>query len=248
VIDAVLFDLDDTLFDHSHGAREALRSVRRVHPALKDVEDRELEARHSVILEELHARVLTGAIDLDSARRERFRRLLEGAGAAVDDSLAQRAAAAYRECYIQSWREVPGATALLEALRARGVRIGVVSNNLSREQLEKLAFCRFDAHLDAVVISEEAGVTKPDPAIFRLALERLAVDRDRAVMVGDSWAADIAGAVAAGVRAVWFNPAGRPRPGLLPDVDEIRSLEPAAAVLPVLLGTERAAVAGANAD
>jgi putative hydrolase of the HAD superfamily len=179
---------------------------------------------------------LTGGIDLDSARRERFRRLLEGAGAVVDDSLAQRAAVAYRDCYVQSWREVAGATALLDALRERDVRVGVVTNNLAKEQMAKLAFCGLDGRVDAVVISEEAGVTKPDPRIFGLALERLGVERDRVVMLGDSWEVDVRGAVAAGIRAVWFNPMGRSRPGPLPRVPEIRSLEPVAAVLSILLG------------
>jgi putative hydrolase of the HAD superfamily len=236
VIDAVLFDLDDTLFDHAHCARSALQAVRRVHPALDQVDEGELESRHSAILEELHARVLTGGIDLDSARRERFRRLLESAGAVVDDGVAQRAAAAYRDCYIRSWREVAGATALLDALRARDVRVGVVTNNLAKEQMAKLAFCGLDGRVDAVVISEEAGVTKPDPRIFRLALERLGVERDRVVMLGDSWEIDVRGAVAAGIRAVWFNPMGRSRPSPLPRVPEIRSLEPVAAVLSILLG------------
>jgi HAD superfamily hydrolase (TIGR01549 family) len=237
VIRAVLLDLDDTLFDHRHGARQALAAVQASHQALALVDPVDLEHRHAQILEVLHLRVLAREIGLDEARHERFRRLLESAGVAGDDALVQQAAATYRERYMQSWREVQGATALLRALKARA-RVGVVSNNLAREQYDKLRACGFDAHLDAVVISEEAGVSKPDPAIFRIALQRIGVEAEHTVMIGDAWRADVAGARAAGLRAIWFNRSGKPRPEPWPDVDEIRALDPASDVVSVIFGRD----------
>jgi putative hydrolase of the HAD superfamily len=237
VIRGVLFDLDDTLFDHRHGAREALLAVRDAHDVLAAVDPLELDRRHADVLETLHLRVLANEISIDAARQERFRRLFEAAGVSADlledGSLARRAAARYRARYLESRREVAGASALLHALKHRA-RIGIVSNNLTQEQLEKLRVCGFDALLDAIVISEEAGVAKPDVAIFRLALERLGVQASEAVMIGDAWATDIAGARAAGLRAIWFNPLGMDRPDPWDDVEEIRSLEPASSVLSVI--------------
>jgi HAD superfamily hydrolase (TIGR01549 family) len=234
---AVLLDLDDTLFDHRHGAREALRAVRDCHGALRAFDPAEFDRRHAEILEALHLRVLAREIALDDARQERFRRLFEAVGVAAaeleDGSLVRLAATAYRTRYMQSWREVPGATELLCALRARA-RLGIVSNNLTREQHDKLRFCGFDRHLDAVVISEDAGVSKPDPEIFRIALERLDVTATDAVMIGDAWSTDIAGARAAGLRAIWFNPSGRPRPEPWDDVEEIRALMPVSDVIDLI--------------
>jgi putative hydrolase of the HAD superfamily len=224
MIRAVLFDLDDTLFDHRHGARQALAAVRTGHDALIRLDPADFERRHAEILEVLHLRVLAKEIGLDEARRQRFRTLLQSAGV-WDAAAVDRAAAAYRDCYIESWREVPGATALLRALAGR-MRIGIVSNNLTREQQEKLRFCGFDTLVDAVVISEEAGASKPDPAIFRVALDRIGTSAAETIMVGDAWRTDIAGARAAGIRAIWFNPAGVPRPDPWDGVGEIRSLEP----------------------
>jgi HAD superfamily hydrolase (TIGR01549 family) len=239
VIRAVLLDLDDTLFDHGHAARQGLKAVRECHTALAAIDPAELEHRHGEILEALHLRVLAKELALDDARIERFRQLFVSAGIsgldAGDASLAQRAAAAYRHRYLQAWREVPGATALLEALTERS-RIGIVSNNLAREQHDKLRFCGFERYLDAVVISEEAGVSKPDPSIFRVALDRLGVSASEAVMIGDAWYTDIAGAREAGVRAIWFNPDERERPDEWADVTEIRSLEPASRVLSLIFG------------
>ena len=214
LIRAVLFDLDDTLFDHRHASRQALKAVRECHPTVASVDASGLDRRHAEIL---------------------FESVGISPGDLEDGLLARRAAVAYRTRYMQSWREVCGATALLRALRPQ-VRIGIVSNNLAREQHDKLRFCGFDRYLDAIVISEEAGVAKPDPAIFRQALERLSAEAAETMMIGDAWATDIAGARAAGVRAIWFNPSGSSRPEAWPDVDEIRALEPVSTVLSLVRG------------
>jgi putative hydrolase of the HAD superfamily len=94
--------------------------------------------------------------------------------------------------------EVPG---VLARLRADGARLAVVSNwDVSlHDVLERTGLRRL---VDAVVISAELGVAKPDPAIFRTALERVGAGADGALHVGDSLEADIAGARAAGLQAV----------------------------------------------
>ena len=65
------------------------------------------------------------------------------------------------------------------------------------------------------------------------------MDAADAVMVGDSWANDVAGAVNAGIRAIWFNPDRQPAPGAPSGVAEIHALAPAADLLPLLLGRLR---------
>jgi len=94
--------------------------------------------------------------------------------------------------------EVPG---VLARLRAGGARLAVVSNwDVSlHDVLERTGLRPL---VDAVVISAELGVAKPDPAIFRAALERLDVARAGALHVGDSLEHDVAGARAAGIEAV----------------------------------------------
>ena len=233
-VQAVLFDLDDTLFDHRQCARAALAELHGRYDALQACAFDELERMHAAFLEELHQRVLTGEMPLDAARRERFRRLFAAAGAPADDESIDAAAAAYRTGYQRVRQPVAGAARLLRAVKPHA-RIGIVSNNLLEEQRDKLAHCGLEGDIDVLVVSEEAGVSKPDPAIFRIALERLECPADAAVMVGDSWAADIVGAVNAGIRAIWFNPLGKPRPEEPAAVEEIRQLEPADAVADLIL-------------
>jgi putative hydrolase of the HAD superfamily len=108
----------------------------------------------------------------------------------------------------RAYPEVPG---VLARLRAGGARLAVVSNwDVSlHDVLERTGLRPL---VDAVVISAELGVAKPDPAIFRAALDRLGAPADGAVHVGDSLEHDVAGARAAGLEAVLVARNGAPVP------------------------------------
>ncbi len=106
------------------------------------------------------------------------------------------------------WRKVPdGLVEAVAALRARGVPVVVVSN--SEGQLQSL----FDnlglgGAFDLVIDSHHVGVEKPDPRIFALALERFGVAPAHALHLGDTFATDVVGARAAGMRVALIDPFG----------------------------------------
>lgn len=234
---AVLCDLDDTLFDHWRGTRLALAEVREQEPALAVWSIEELEARHRIALEKWHQQVLEGLTSIDVARVGRFAELLASAGA---DRVAERAvevAGIYRRTYATTWHPVAGALELLAAVKAAGLRVAIVTNNVVVEQQLKLSRCGFEPYVDALVTSEEIGAQKPDAAIFDAALARVGTERSEAVMLGDAWHADVAGARGAGIRPVWFNRFGAPSPDR--SVRELESLEPAAQALEVLSSLNR---------
>ncbi len=233
---AVLIDLDDTLFDHRASAREALLAAARCDPALGRCEFEALEARHRVILEDLHRRVLDGGLSVDEARALRFRMLISEQGETCDDARLARITAAYRSAYQSNWTVLAGARELLGEIRARGARIAIVTNNIVSEQVAKLKRLELDGLVDTLVVSEAVGASKPDARIFTHALAEVGALAEDAVMLGDNWKADVEGAVAAGIRAVWFNPRRQTRPAGLPGVREIHALEPAAAIADILAG------------
>ena len=230
---AVLFDLDDTLFDHRRSARAALQAVHSRHAA--DLDYAAFERHHGIYLEEMHVEVLAGRIGLDEARRERFRRVFLALGVTLDPAAVDAVASAYRSGYMTSRRALDGAVSLLTALRPHA-RIAIVTNNLLEEQQDKLAYCGLAPLVDVLVASEDVGVSKPDPEIFRIALARAGAVASEAVMVGDAWVNDIRGARSAGIRAVWFNPDRAAKPAEPAGVPEIHALAPADDVLPLLLG------------
>ena len=99
------------------------------------------------------------------------------------------------------FRPYPEVPAVLGRLRAAGARLAVVSNwDVSLHDVLERTGLR--GLVDAVVISAELGAAKPDPAIFRAALERLGATAGEAMHVGDSLEHDVAGARAAGLEAV----------------------------------------------
>lgn len=224
-VTTVLFDLDDTLFDHAATARGALAATVAGRPTLQAVPLEALYQRYSELLEELHPQVMSGRLSYLVARQLRFQRLLapyEGAPSAADvTQLAEQHYAHYQRLR----QPVAGALALLQRLKP-AYKIGIVTNNRTAEQREKLQFLGMSSLVDALITSEAVGVLKPNPVIYQVALQRLRAQPAETVMVGDNWQADVVGALAVGIRPLWLNRFGAAR--LLPHVGELTSLEPVA--------------------
>jgi HAD superfamily hydrolase (TIGR01549 family) len=199
----VLFDVDDTLYDHTFASQAALRSVTQNEPGLGEGEFQPLLTANLRILENLHPAVVEGRVALDQARVERFRMLLTQFGGDVERAPAL--AEDFRVQYQNFERLVPGVDALLPHLRRFGVKMGIVSNNTLATQEGKLARLGIDQHFEDLVVSAEHGISKPDPRLFSLALKRIGSAAADTVYVGDRWELDVVGARSAGVAPIWFN-------------------------------------------
>jgi putative hydrolase of the HAD superfamily len=133
------------------------------------------------------------APSLESLRQECTRIFLEAADADLDP-------ASFADAFVGAivMEPEPGAVETLRSLRARGLALAVVSNwdiGLT-EHLERLGLASL---FSAIATTAEAGAPKPEPAVFRLALDRLGVGAARALHVGDE-PGDEEGAAAAGMR------------------------------------------------
>lgn len=133
--------------------------------------------------------------------------LCEGAGVAPRERLAELVDALWLDQPRRNlWqRPIPGMIALVSELRARGVPVAVVSNSEGK-LAELVALLGWTEIVGPVLDSGVLGYAKPDPRMFRRAAEVLGVPLEAIVHVGDSHAADVAGARAAGCRAIWFAP------------------------------------------
>lgn len=137
-----------------------------------------------------------------------FRRFLDLARVpGTSDALDTAAEAIWAEHLTRNvvCRVGDGVDAALARLRGAGIKLAVVSNSEGtvERMLEEVGLRR---HLDTVLDSWIVGVAKPDPRIFLMALARLGVSADQAIMVGDTPAMDVAGAQTAGVRAALVDP------------------------------------------
>ncbi|PPQ30330.1 hypothetical protein CCR94_12695 [Rhodoblastus sphagnicola] len=206
-IDAVivLFDLDGTLFDHAGADHEAALALRAVlAPKLPEkaflTEWRMAEIRH-------YSRYLAGEISFAEQRRARVRAV---AGERLSDAEADLAFNFYFSAYRNAWRLFEDVRPCLAALS--GLRLGLVTNGdgaVQRRKIEALGLAEF---FDAVVISGEVGLAKPDPRIFALACARLGAEPASALFIGDDRRLDAEAASAAGLRGLWLDRLGADAP------------------------------------
>ena len=202
---AVLFDLGNTLHHLDHAwiadcisAHGHPVSARRVHEA---------EYRGKAAIDE---RFRAGRdAGTDSTRQVDYVAvILDALGVAAERQPAIAAALQAENRDHSLWRVMHDDTPdVLAALRARGLRLAVVSNADGRVA-GALAASGIDAHFTTIIDSHVVGIEKPDPRIFRLALEACAVAPQEALFVGDIYEIDVRGARHAGIEPVLIDPLG----------------------------------------
>jgi len=204
---AVLFDAGFTLTFHDGARIAAYAEKAGIAADARALEAAERELR--AWLRESPGVVMKTHHDGGFSWHERmYRRLLDLAGTqGPPASLDAAAATILREHRLSNaWRRIgTGVRESLDRLRDAGLKLAVVSN--SEGTLEKmLEEIDLRSPFEVVLDSSVVGVTKPDPRMFQLALERLNVSPAEALMVGDSPSADVDGAHAAGIRAALIDP------------------------------------------
>jgi putative hydrolase of the HAD superfamily len=197
--DAVLFDLDNTLYDYDAYWKWrlswSLEPVAAAYPHLAIV---------PLIERAMHRRVYSAQFDAFL--------LQEGV---VDPAVRAIALERYRVNTYEVLQLYPNAPHVLHMLGQR-YQLGLITNGPVRTQQPKIRQFGLEHWMHALVISEEVKLAKPDPAIFHLVLQQLGVLPERALYVGDSLEHDLLGADAAGIDFVWMNPHQRLLPPDMP--------------------------------
>ena len=206
---AIFFDLDGTLIDEEAGVREARAAVAAALRARGHaVADAAYSAASDAVIRDLLA-ANGGEWPFVWSREAVIADTLSRLGAPA--AAAGEMAAVYLRTRLAHVRRLDGAEAAVAWARA-GHRVGLITNGPGPEQREKLRRAGLSASFESLTISGEAGASKPDGAIFARALASLEVEAGEAVHVGNSLAADVAGARAAGLDAVWLRAPGAEGP------------------------------------
>ncbi|MBK4743859.1 HAD family hydrolase [Bacillus cereus] len=85
-------------------------------------------------------------------------------------------------------------------------KVGIITNGSTHRQKAKIINTNLNNYFDTIIISEEVGLSKPDKRIFELALNKLNVQSEDVLFIGDDLEKDIAGPQNANIKGVWFNP------------------------------------------
>lgn len=224
----LFLDLDETLLADNESFTRSIHAV--CEDLGRDMPDMTLEGLEELYRAHSESYWLEAATDIVSgripghvARRETWRRALAECGC-TDEAVTIRAADAYARHRAETVQLYDDAKVFLERVSGR-FTVAIITNGSSRSQRQKVEEVALDLAAHIVVISGEIGVAKPDPGIFRYALNRLRLHAADCWHVGDTLTADVAGARAAGMTAVWLNRDGaeRARDAIEPDI-EIGSL------------------------
>ncbi|MGP2438551.1 HAD family hydrolase [Streptomyces sp. JW3] len=205
-IKAVVWDVDDTLFDYTTADREGIRS----HLAAEELLDRYGTAEQALdlwrrITDVQWARFAAGEVDFVTQRRDRTRVFLDRPE--LTDDEADAWFDRYLTHYESAWSLFPDVLPVLDAL-ADSHRHAVLSNSSLTVQDRKLRVLGVHDRFEAILCAAELGVSKPAAGAFLAACEALALPPHEVAYVGDHPEIDGRGAADAGLLSVWIDRGG----------------------------------------
>ena len=213
----LFFDLDHTLWDFETNSRLALgQGFKDLELASLGVADLPMWIRHyEAANDHCWTEFRAGRMDKATLRDRRFELALEACGVACPEDFPSRLGEHYLAHSPHQKALIPGTLDVLEALRARGHRMWVLTNGFDEVQHLKMDNCNLTPFFKGVYTSDALEVKKPNPQAYRLAAERAglsAAEFETVVMVGDSLESDVLGAQQVGWRGVHFAPSGERHP------------------------------------
>ncbi|MBR6117275.1 MAG: YjjG family noncanonical pyrimidine nucleotidase [Paludibacteraceae bacterium] len=209
VYKAIFLDWDDTIGDWTTAEHKALQDIYRTYhlDRLYSTFEDYLNAYKPYNLE-LWGMYGRGEVTKEKLHFERFYKPLKSERLKVKgerrepETLAHEIGAEFLRLTNKYFCLLPDAAEVVKYLAAK-YPLTIVSNGFKEVQYYKFEHSGLAPYLTHTLISEEVGINKPQPGIFAIALERNGITADEAIMIGDSYSSDIAGAKAAGIDQIW---------------------------------------------
>lgn len=195
MIQAVFFDMDDTLYDTSGFAAIARRAAVKsmVHNGLNCTEDEGYDHLMEIVKEK------------GSNYDKHFNILTKDINGSEDPLIIVNGIITYHNTKFAMLKIQPDSFAVLLYLKSKGYKVGLITNGKELKQWEKLVRLGIYPFFDEIVTSESVGVEKPDAQIYEIAMDRLNVTSGTSIMIGNNFDVDIMGAYNAGMQSMIIN-------------------------------------------
>lgn len=198
----VFFDLDHTLWDFEKNSSLTFAKILRDNKIQVDLEGF-LEI-YSPINHQMWALYRVNGITKSELRYQRLRKTFDTLGHEVSDKTIDVLAHEYIEHLSSFTHLLPNTIEILDYLFPK-YRLHIITNGFQEVQSKKMKGSQIHHYFDKIIDSETAGVKKPHPYIFELALKQAKVEPHNSLMVGDNLEADILGAKALGMQVIHYN-------------------------------------------
>ena len=198
---AVIFDLDDTLFDRDAAQIRVVELIIKRFPHIFSGHSKKRVVEAFMESDRLSTVDFEAGVPSDGLRQKRSRIFLQLLGIEEGD------ADAITDMYVKEYpvvnMPITGAVPLVKKVSKR-LPVAVVSNGLPDAQYKKIRAIGLDGIFSSIIISEEIGIRKPDSRIFYYAADLLKIKPLECLYVGDSFTNDVVGAKSAGMQVCWF--------------------------------------------
>ncbi|KAF3797988.1 Glyceraldehyde 3-phosphate phosphatase [Colletotrichum gloeosporioides] len=205
--DAVIFDLDGTLFDHTHSSIQAMAKLQSMWPELKQFPIGTLNLAYQRALNRAYDDYLANKITYEAKDIEKVRNFFTTLRLPTPSQAEmERFRDRYKTIYRAAYSTTTHSLETLQRLRIMGITVVILTNGQQKHQEEKAAALGILPLVDCLISSEVIGYSKPDSRAFQFVIDMLGYPTDRILMVGDSARADIMGALGVGLSALWYAP------------------------------------------
>ena len=198
----VFFDLDHTLWDFERNSALTFQQI--FHEQGLEINLNDFLKYYVPINLRFWKLYREERVGKQELRYQRLKQSFDSMGLEVNDDTINALSESYI-AHLSSFKHVlPGTFEILDYLKGR-YRLHIITNGFSETQEKKMKNANIRQYFEVVVDSEMAGVKKPNPKIFCLALEKAGIASEKALMIGDNLEADILGAQQVGLSTLHLN-------------------------------------------
>ncbi|MBO4815924.1 MAG: HAD family hydrolase [Clostridia bacterium] len=203
-INAIFFDLDDTLVNSNKAEHDASIEFKRNFQEFNKMDDEYFAELWHKIASKQYERYSRKEISYEINKINRIKEMFSSINIQKEDNEAAKIFCIYLKLYEKNWKLFKDAKETLDILKSK-YKIGIITNGDGNQQRKKIQLTGLENYFSELIISSEVNASKPNKEIFKIACKKIKENPENCIMVGDNFKLDIQGAINCGLNAIWVN-------------------------------------------